>query len=39
MTTQLTTTGPAAEPERPGRGRLRRLVPIIAGSATVGQLK
>src|SRR6202050_5209858 len=26
MTTQLTTTGPAAEPERPGRGRLRRLV-------------
>src|ERR1700678_1609425 len=26
MTTQLTTTGPAAEPERPARGRLKRLV-------------
>jgi len=25
MTTQLTTTGPAAEPERPARGRLKRL--------------
>ena len=26
MTTQLTTTSPAAEPERPPRGRLKRLV-------------
>ena len=26
MTTQLTTTDPAAEPERPARGRLKRLV-------------
>jgi 4-amino-4-deoxy-L-arabinose transferase-like glycosyltransferase len=26
MTTQLTTTSPAAEPERPSRGRLKRLV-------------
>jgi 4-amino-4-deoxy-L-arabinose transferase-like glycosyltransferase len=26
MTTQLTTTGPAAEPQRPARGRLKRLV-------------
>ena len=26
MTTQLTTTDPAAEPERPPRGRLKRLV-------------
>ena len=35
MTTQLTTTSPAAEPERPPRGRLKRLVlgarPIPAG--------